>query len=716
MALAALITWNYALNDETGFMLQRSTNSGSTWGISFPQPVTTSYVDTTVVPGGSYWYHIAATNAYGTGSYSNTGSVFIIPIPGGPSNLQVSSGSSILTWQSGSGPHDYYTVQRSTGGPFSEFQVSVIEISTDYNVTASYGGMSYNYQVAAIDVSGTSSFSNTASITFYQDPPPPESLLVSSGSAILEWNYFTLGTPVTFSVHRSYDGITFVPYAFALTTSYTDTQVFAGPETGSKYYYQVSASTAYARSGFSNTSSITFIYDPPVGVLTLNANSQSGYISVTVTGSLTGATPFTYEYFRSDNNGPFTLVAALLSTTEFDDFNVTSSGGGNNYNYYANAVNVYGTSSNSNTSSVTLSAGGPPMGVPIITTASFVPFTPVNLSVESGSAILTWNSASNNQDYFSVWKSLDGALFTQLDTVTGSISTYTDTNVTKSLTGTTYWYAVAAVGTAGTSSASNTASITFADTPLPPASLVVTSGSAVLNWVSQSNNIDFFVVQESLDNVSYVEIATIYPVNNLIVNGGFETGNYTGWTLVDASNDSFISTNAQYVHSGVYGSEFGPYGASIVPPGYGTLSQTVSTTPGAYYTMSFWLNAQDGGTLFQVWWDGAMIADLSPGPVVFTQYTYYVTASGATAVLEFRGDNEPAWYGIDDVSVGGTGGILLTTYTDETVSSSLAGNTYWYRVAAVNSNGTSSFSNTASITFAQTMASCWTLQTMTLTP
>jgi hypothetical protein len=79
MALAALITWNYALNDETGFLLQRSTNSGSTWDVNFPQPTTSSYVDDTVVLYGTYWYRIAATNRYGTGSYSNIGSVFVPP-------------------------------------------------------------------------------------------------------------------------------------------------------------------------------------------------------------------------------------------------------------------------------------------------------------------------------------------------------------------------------------------------------------------------------------------------------------------------------------------------------------------------------------------------------------------------------------------------------------------------------------------------------------
>ena len=83
--LTASISWNYTLADNTAFLLQRSTNSGSTWTANYPLPVSqTSYLDTTVVPYGTYWYHVAPTNKYGTGSFSNTGSVFVHPGGGDP--------------------------------------------------------------------------------------------------------------------------------------------------------------------------------------------------------------------------------------------------------------------------------------------------------------------------------------------------------------------------------------------------------------------------------------------------------------------------------------------------------------------------------------------------------------------------------------------------------------------------------------------------------
>lgn len=74
---AALLTWTYALSDQTGFLLQRSTNSGSSWTTDYALASTaSSYIDSNVSLTNTYWYRIAATNNYGTGTFSNTGSVF----------------------------------------------------------------------------------------------------------------------------------------------------------------------------------------------------------------------------------------------------------------------------------------------------------------------------------------------------------------------------------------------------------------------------------------------------------------------------------------------------------------------------------------------------------------------------------------------------------------------------------------------------------------
>src|SRR5207342_1372158 len=67
---------------------------------------------------------------------------------------------------------------------------------------------------------------------------------------------------------------------------------------------------------------------------------------------------------------------------------------------------------------------------------------------------------------------------------------------------------------------------------------------------------------------------------NLVTNGGFETGDFTGWT--NGGNTGFTGVDPGIQHSGTYGAFFGPIGSN------GFLSQTLATTAGGVYTLSFW--------------------------------------------------------------------------------------------------------------------------------
>ena len=98
---------------------------------------------------------------------------------------------------------------------------------------------------------------------------------------------------------------------------------------------------------------------------------------------------------------------------------------------------------------------------------SSIPESPISLSVESGSAILLWQTGSKfqNTGFFVVQRSLDGLNYSNFSNVLPTpvelVTNYTDTTVTSSIDGTTYWYRVASVNEYDTSSFSNTASITF---------------------------------------------------------------------------------------------------------------------------------------------------------------------------------------------------------------------------------------------------------------
>lgn len=144
--------------------------------------------------------------------------------------------------------------------------------------------------------------------------------------------------------------------------------------------------------------------------------------------------------------------------------------------------------------------------------------------------------------------------------------------------------------------------------------------------------------------------APVYA-QNLVTNGSFESGDFTGWTL--GGNDSLIEiqSGAFYTYSGAEDGTFyvaaGPVGSN------GTLSQTLADTAGAQYTLSFWFGSVgDNPSEFAVSWDGTQLLDLSnPNTGAnWTQFTFQVAGTGSDT-LQFTFRDDPGWLALDNVSL-----------------------------------------------------------------
>ncbi len=150
--------------------------------------------------------------------------------------------------------------------------------------------------------------------------------------------------------------------------------------------------------------------------------------------------------------------------------------------------------------------------------------------------------------------------------------------------------------------------------------------------------------------------------SNLVVNCGFETGTFTGWTL--SGNDVPAELNNLYgvegvdpidniaPHSGSYQAYSGDLASNAL-----TLSQTLTTNPEHAYTVSFFL-AQDTlatgpyPNTLTVTFDGVTLYSATDVPVEgYTEYSFSGSAVLGSTMLNITLGNSLGEFLLDDVSV-----------------------------------------------------------------
>jgi hypothetical protein len=153
-----------------------------------------------------------------------------------------------------------------------------------------------------------------------------------------------------------------------------------------------------------------------------------------------------------------------------------------------------------------------------------------------------------------------------------------------------------------------------------------------------------------------IALAAFSPASaaNLITNGGFETGDFTGWTVAAGATGVVAGGfNGHPAHSGNFFAALGDTSGSFP---FGTLSQTISTVSGQLYTLKYFL-ASDGElpNYFDANWNGVLVtgsllSNLPDSRPNYTQYSFTVTGTGSDTLL-FHEQNVPAYLALDDVSL-----------------------------------------------------------------
>jgi hypothetical protein len=171
----------------------------------------------------------------------------------------------------------------------------------------------------------------------------------------------------------------------------------------------------------------------------------------------------------------------------------------------------------------------------------------------------------------------------------------------------------------------------------------------------------------------------VLRAQNLIANGGFEIGNFSGWST-NSGNASGQVTGGP-AHSGSFGAVFSETVFEGDNTGEDQMSQTLATQAGTNYLLSFWANGVRQASLGATWNGTSLLTNsiyfypsfssLTPG---WTNFQFIVQATASSTLLTFSfkaspgANNSTSQIELDDVSV-----LPLASYNQARVGGVAAG-------------------------------------------
>ncbi|WP_254450626.1 glycoside hydrolase family 6 protein [Cohnella herbarum] len=264
------LSWT-ASSGATSYTVKRATTSGGPYTNVATGLTATSYTNTGLTNGTTYYYVVSAGNS--AGESANSTQVSATPIttstvPAAPTGVVATAGNAqvALSWTASSGATSY-TVKRATtsGGPYTNVATGLT--ATSYTNTGLTNGTAYYYVVSAVNSAGESANSTQVSATPISAPTVPAAptgVVATAGNAQVALSWTASSGATSYTVKRATtSGGPYTNVATGLTaTSYTNT----GLTNGTAYYYVVSASNAVGESANSAQASATPQL-PPAGSL-----------------------------------------------------------------------------------------------------------------------------------------------------------------------------------------------------------------------------------------------------------------------------------------------------------------------------------------------------------------------------------------------------------------------------------------------------------------
>jgi len=291
----ATLTWSASSPGVTSYKVKRATAPGGPY-TQAGAPTGTSFVDSALNNGSTYYYVVSAVNVTGEGPNSAEVSATPMapPLPNAPVGLAAVAGSQqvTLSWTAASPGVTSYKVKRATapGGSYTQVATPAASPFVD---TGLNNGTTYYYVVSAINVTGEGPISTEVSATPVAPPLPdaPVGLAAVAGyqQVNLTWTAASPGV-TSYRIKRA----TSASGPFGLVGSPTGTSFTDSPlNNGTAYYYVVSAVNGTGEGPDSASVSATpqglppslnllahWKFDETAGATTASDSSGNGYHGV----------------------------------------------------------------------------------------------------------------------------------------------------------------------------------------------------------------------------------------------------------------------------------------------------------------------------------------------------------------------------------------------------------------------------------------------------
>ena len=408
------IKWSDQASNETGYRVYRSTDGTNFSKVADLAANSTSYADSGLSTGATYYYKISAYNSGGETTSTSASQTTSQPAPAAPTWLTVAYPSSTglqLFWLDQSNNETGFNVYRSTDGKNFSLIGTAAANSQFFQDSNLQPGTTYTYKVSSYNSGGETDGWISSGTTMAALPSAPSNAVfskVTGNSLTVSWSD-NASNETGYRLYRSTDGVNFswLTDLNANTTSFNDVNLAAN----TTYSYKIAAWNAAGEErlqrGFAEDAGCGSrrpdVADgiesgpPPVCGLSWSDNSSNE----------TG-----FHVYRSTDGTNFTFIGDTAANTQF--FQDSSLVPGTTYTYKVSSFNAGGVTDGWIASNTTTAA--PPAA----------PSSTNFLSVSYNSLTVYWTDNSANETGFRVYRSTDGTNFSKVADLNANATVFSD--------------------------------------------------------------------------------------------------------------------------------------------------------------------------------------------------------------------------------------------------------------------------------------------------